>query len=93
MSIHESGGNFKNLVDNTYDEDGNLLSCPRCGCTHLIKKGKDTKTQGQPRRYQCKDCGFKTARPKRTSNFILESLILACLTAANFSFLNLGAID
>ena len=73
MSIHESGGNFKNLVDNTYDEDGNLLSCPRCGCTHLIKKGKDTKTQGQPRRYQCKDCGFKTARPKRTSNFILEN--------------------
>ena len=73
MTIHDSGGNYTNLVQQQHDEDNNLLSCPKCGSTHLIKKGRDSKTQGQPQRYQCSECGHKTVHPKKCMNYEVDN--------------------
>ena len=72
-TIYDAGGNYTKLIEQQHDEDNNLLSCPKCNSTHLIKRGKDTKTQGQPQRYQCRDCGHKTVHPKKCMNFEVEN--------------------
>ena len=65
MAIFNNGGNFSNSVEQQIDEDGNILQCPKCGSTHLIKRGKAKSTQSLPQRYQCRDCGFRTVHPKK----------------------------
>jgi transposase-like protein len=33
------------------------VSCPKCECHEVIKRGKD-ETQSERQRYQCKGCSF-----------------------------------
>ena len=42
MAIINKGGNFSNVDILQLDSDGNMLACPTCGSTHLIKRGKDS---------------------------------------------------
>ena len=62
MAIINKGGNFSNVNILQLDNDGNMLACPTCGSTHLIKRGKDKNTVGEPQRYQCRDCKKKQTR-------------------------------
>jgi predicted RNA-binding Zn-ribbon protein involved in translation (DUF1610 family) len=41
---------------NVYD-DSEVLRCPSCGSSHLIKRGISVTQVGQFQRYQCKGCG------------------------------------
>jgi transposase-like protein len=37
---------------------GETVTCPQCGCTHIIKQGFD-ETQLERQRYKCKHCQFR----------------------------------
>ena len=39
-TIYDAGGNYTKLIEQQHDEDNNLLSCPKCNSTHLIKGAK-----------------------------------------------------
>ena len=41
----EGGGNFSNLKKIQRDDFGNVLLCPHCHSTHLIRAGNDGSTQ------------------------------------------------
>ena len=64
MALHNNGGNFTNVGVVQLDDEGNMLTCPHCGSTHIIKRGKDKHIVGTPQRYECRDCGKKTNKPK-----------------------------
>jgi predicted RNA-binding Zn-ribbon protein involved in translation (DUF1610 family) len=68
MTIFNSGGNYSKIVDLQRDDDGNILQCPKCSSTYLVKRGKVRSTQSLPQRYQCRDCGFRTVHPKKSMN-------------------------
>ena len=40
-----------------YDEDGNKITCPKCGSKNLERRGVQRTTTLKYQRYQCKDCG------------------------------------
>ena len=76
MTIFNSGGNYSKIVDLQRDDDGNILQCPKCSSTYLIKRGKARNTQSLPQRYQCRDCEFRTVHPKKSmknKNYKLEN--------------------
>ncbi len=50
MALHNNGGNFTNVGVVQLDDEGNMLSCPHCGSTHIIKRGKDTDIIGKHQR-------------------------------------------
>jgi DNA-directed RNA polymerase subunit RPC12/RpoP len=61
--IFGSGGNLSRIGKLQRDSEGNVLQCPHCGSTHLIKAGHDGTTKNAPQRYRCKDCNKKTVNP------------------------------
>ena len=61
--IFGSGGNMSRIGRLQRDGEGNILSCPSCGSTHLIKAGTDGSTTNAPQRYRCKSCNKKTVNP------------------------------
>ena len=73
MALHNNGGNFTNVGVVQLDDEGNMLTCPTCGSTHIIKRGKDKHIVGTPQRYECRDCGKKTNKPKVTKRFELQN--------------------
>jgi len=47
----------------TYNEEGYILSCPKCGSGNLIKNGlNDARRRPKPR-WKCNDCSYKTVTP------------------------------
>jgi predicted phosphodiesterase/predicted RNA-binding Zn-ribbon protein involved in translation (DUF1610 family) len=47
----------------TYNEEGYILSCPKCGSGNLIKNGlNDARRKPKPR-WKCNDCSYKTVTP------------------------------
>ena len=52
MALHNNGGNFTNVGVVQLDDEGNMLTCPTCGSTHIIKRGKDKHIVGTPQRYE-----------------------------------------
>ena len=62
MALHNNGGNFTNVGVVQLDDEGNMLTCPTCGSTHIIKRGKDKHIVGKPQRYECRDCGNSNRR-------------------------------
>ena len=63
MTIHINGGNYSRIGVIQRNEDGDMLVCPSCGSSHIIKAGTDG-TQHQRKRFRCKTCGKKTQNPK-----------------------------
>ena len=69
----EGGGNFSKAGKVQRDDMGNILFCPHCKSTHLIKAGTDG-SYGAPERYKCKSCGKKTVHPiVGKEEFIVEN--------------------
>ena len=66
------GGNFSKVGKIQRDEKGNVLTCPSCGSTHLIKSGTDG-GYSSPQRWKCKACGKKTVNPTYSSNYEIEN--------------------
>jgi hypothetical protein len=72
MSNQKGSGNFSNLKGIRKDDEGNILSCPKCGSFHLIKQGTDGRRGlGAPKRWKCKQCNYKTAHPKQSTAYEL----------------------
>ena len=69
----EGGGNFSNLKKIQRDDFGNVLLCPHCHSTHLIRAGNDGSTQNAPQRWKCKSCGRKTVNPIVSKNYEIEN--------------------
>ena len=76
MTIFNSGGNYIRIKEEQRDEDGIILQCPKCGSTHLIKRGRARNTQSLPQRYECRDCGIRTVHPKKSMKDKNYKLIL-----------------
>ena len=73
--MKKGGGNFSRAGFIQKDEDGNLLLCPFCKSTHIIKAGTDGSIlQGRPQRYKCKSCNKKSCNPIVSTVFELESI-------------------
>ena len=69
------GGNFSKAGFLQRDDEGNILLCPHCKSTHLIKAGTDGKFgQGRPQRYKCKACGKKSVNPIVSSPYEKDSI-------------------
>jgi hypothetical protein len=67
------GGNFSQVGKIQTDDFGNILQCPYCYSTHLIKCGNDGKTKNSPQRFKCKACGKKTVNPKVSKQYEVEN--------------------
>ena len=73
MTIHNNGGNYSRIGVIQRNEDGDMLVCPSCGSSHIIKAGTDG-TQHQRKRFKCKTCGKKTQNPKVVKNYELQEM-------------------
>lgn len=61
----------------TYNDDGYILSCPKCGSGDMIKKGF-TPAQVSRQRYLCHGCGYRTAYPVLAEeDMIIENVKLS----------------
>lgn len=69
----KGGGNFSNTGFLQRDECGNILLCPYCKSTHLIRAGTDGGI-GSPQRYKCKSCGKKTVNPIVSKEYEIDSI-------------------
>ena len=67
------GGNLNNLKKIQRDSEGNVLQCPFCFSTHLIRNGNDGNTSNAPQRWKCKACGKKTVNPKVSTKYEIEN--------------------
>ncbi len=71
----KGGGNFSKAGFIQKDDEGNILLCPHCKSTHLIKSGTDGSIlAGRPQRYKCKSCGRKSCNPIVSTQFELDSI-------------------
>lgn len=70
--MKNNGGNFSKVGKIQRDEKGNVLTCPSCGSTHLIRNGTDG-SYSAPQRWKCKACGKKTVNPTISSNYEIEN--------------------
>lgn len=74
-NIKGKGGNFSKAGFIQKDDKGNLLLCPQCKSTHIIKSGTDGRfSEGRPQRYKCKSCGKKSVNPIISTQFELGSI-------------------
>jgi len=71
----KGGGNFSKSGFIQKDDEGNILLCPYCKSTHLIRNGTDGKiSEGRPQRYKCKSCNKKSCNPIVSTSFELGSV-------------------
>ena len=70
--MKNNGGNFSKVGKIQRDEKGNVLTCPTCGSTHLIRNGTDG-SYSAPQRWKCKACGKKTVNPTISNNYEIEN--------------------
>ena len=47
----------------TYNEEGYILSCPKCGSGNLIRNGLNDARRKPKNRWKCKECNYKTVTP------------------------------
>ena len=52
------------MSDFRYDEEGNLVGCPKCGARNLKKHGWQYWKTKKRQRWMCNACGKKTLNPK-----------------------------
>jgi predicted phosphodiesterase len=64
---------------NAIDDEGNFLSCPECGSSHLNRQGYKTLRSGEAKqRWKCVVCAYKTVSPVRNSkDTIVENVRLS----------------
>jgi predicted phosphodiesterase len=64
---------------NAIDDEGNFLSCPECGSSHLNRQGYKTLRSGEAKqRWKCVACSYKTVSPIRNSkDTIVENVRLS----------------
>ncbi len=53
MTIHNNGGNYGRIGVIQKNENGDMLVCPHCESSHIIKAGTDG-TEHQRKRFKCK---------------------------------------
>ena len=62
----------------TYNEEGYILSCPKCGSGNLIRNGLNDARRKPKNRWKCKECNYKTVTPVLGEpDMIRESVKLA----------------
>ena len=69
-------GNYSNLKHFQQDDEGNILQCPQCKSTHLIKQGNDGRPYS-PQRYKCKDCGRKSCNPIVSTEYEIDQQLIS----------------
>ena len=64
---------------NAIDDEGNYLSCPECGSSHLNREGYKRLRDGENKqRWKCQACAYKTIYPARNSkDTIVENVRLS----------------
>lgn len=64
---------------NAIDDEGNYLSCPECGSSHLNRQGYKRLRDGENKqRWKCQACAYKTIHPARNSkDVIVENVRLS----------------
>ena len=64
---------------NAIDDEGNYLSCPECGSSHLNRQGYKRLRDGENKqRWKCQACAYKTINPARNSrDAIVENVRLS----------------